>query len=69
MATPNTAEILNNLKENNAFNMHTLLSTVIGVGIGALTSFIVNATLVEISLNTFFALVREYKLSSSFNFA
>jgi len=52
----NTADIITNLKQNNAFNLTTLFSTIVGVGIGALTSFIVNATLVEISLNTFFAL-------------
>jgi len=48
------------LSDNNAFNTNTLISCAIGMLIGAFTSLVVNATLVEISLNSFFAVVRSY---------
>jgi len=43
--------------DHDAFNGEMLLSTVLGVVIGAITSLIVNIALVEISLSSFFSVV------------
>ncbi len=50
-------KVLTQLIEQNAFSWETIVSGVVGVVIGAVTSFVVNASLVEISLNTFFSVV------------
>jgi len=43
--------------DHDAFNGEMLLSTVLGLVVGAITSLIVNIALVEISLSSFFAVV------------
>src|SRR4051794_36944396 len=42
----------------------TLVAAICGAAIGAFASFVVNCTLVEISINTFFAWVRSRQSSS-----
>ena len=48
------------LFDDNTLTTETLVSTLVGSFIGAITSFIVNAALIEISLNSFFSLVSTY---------
>lgn len=49
--------IVTQLYNDKYFTWHTAVSVLIGMAIGAITSYIVNATLIEISLNSFFSLV------------
>ena len=59
-------DILTVLVKQDYLNKAMFISSFIGVCIGVFTSFVVNATLVEISINTFFSLVLTlFKLSLS----